>query len=146
LPKFQAEGIVEALEYDFNPWVPVKGIIAEPTDDQIIAFTAKGREMAVEAAEASDVENPDEATFTDLLNAMRRATDVGKLAEQVDAHAQMFADLCGGQPSKTDILGLPFRHRVQFYLWLAKEATNPEVAAPASRRPRRDLKSVAGGR
>jgi hypothetical protein len=45
MPGFKAQGVVEALDYDFNPYVAEKGTIPEPTDRQIAEFLSGMREV-----------------------------------------------------------------------------------------------------
>lgn len=134
MPGFNAATVVEPLDYDFrtteNPKAP-HGVIKEPTDRQLADYLAgikkllaKFKGQLPESLLGGDV-NP-----VDLFNAM----DDLDPEVVVNFHADMaglFAELCSGDPSKADILGLPIRVRAIFYAWLQQEVMSPEAAPGA---------------
>jgi hypothetical protein len=123
---FKAEGVVEPLEYDFNPYVKAKGVIPEPTDAQIAAFMRGIKEVFQEAQKdlpgALDMDDP-VAVLAAIDN-----LDPGAQVEAMTKMAEVYAKLCSDTPTQEEITGLPMRVRTIFFTWLRDEVMSPEAA------------------
>jgi hypothetical protein len=128
MPAFRAEGVVEALDYDFNPYVKASGVIPEPTDAQIAAFLTgiKAITDQVRADIPADITPGD---TTAILQAMDNL-DPAKTIEQMGKMCEVYAGLCSGTPSTEQIAELPMRVRSIFFAWLQGEVMSPEAASP----------------
>jgi hypothetical protein len=140
LPAFSAESVVEALDYSFLPYTDAKGTIREPTDQQIAKFLA-GVKGVVKDAEGKLPSGVDAASVMEALDDL----DPEDMVSLMGKMAQLYADLCSGDPSKAQILALPMRVRQQFFGWLQTEVMNPEAGPGAGRTPVRPApRAVAG--
>ena len=125
---FEAQGVVEALDWDFNPYVAARGTIPEPTDNQIAAFLT-GVKATIKEVEA---DLPDGITENDpvALLAMMEDLDPAKTIEQIGKMAEIYSALCSGTPTVEQIMALPMRVRNIFFAWLQAEVMSPEAASP----------------
>jgi hypothetical protein len=149
LAKFNAAGVVEGLDYEFEAFVPgCNGTIREPTDTQITAFLTERQKINAEARRqieaagkaieaAGESGNPEEA--------IAALDDTEAALEMHRRTADAYAALCSGAPSAADILRLPMRIRVLFYAWLSKEVMNPEAVPGGGSSQVKTLRSVAAG-
>jgi hypothetical protein len=142
MPGFQAEHIVEPLDYDFRPYVQAHGTIPEPTDKQIAAFL-RGLKEVVDVVQA---DLPDDVSADDpaaVLKAMDNL-DPEKTIEQMGKMADVYAGLCSGTPTAEQISALPMRIRSIFFNWLQSEVMSPEAATPAGNGQVRTLPAARG--
>lgn len=168
LAGFNAATVVEALDYAFDScrgshegscWQgpetgprPAKctvfvpgchGVVAEPTDDQIVKFLTDVKALVTrlhEKAEA-DVGSRDPADLVDAIEEL----DPSVVGEFHHSLAGIFAELCSDEPSGEQILAVPMRIRVHFYSWLRQEVMNPEAAPGAGNAQVTTLRSAAAG-
>jgi hypothetical protein len=159
LPKFNAATVVEALEWTFEPLLKAKGVIKEPTDDQIVKFLTDVKELVTRLHEEARqrAASAAEAPGTDLVPAgaeSRNPADLVDAIEELDPAvvgefhqelAGIFAELCSDDPSREVLLQLPMRIRVIFYSWLRQEVMNPEAAPGAGNAQVTTLRSAAAG-
>jgi len=143
LPAFSAESVVEALDFSFLPYTDAKGTIREPSDKQIAKFLT-GIKKVVKESEAklpSTVDAADPASVMEALDDL----DPEDVVSMMGKMAQLYADLCGGDPSKAQILALPMRVRQQFFAWLQTEVMSPEAGPGAGKaQTGSPLRAVAG--
>lgn len=140
---FNAAQVVEALDFNFNPYVDAKGTIAEPTDEQIAKFLNDMKD-AVEKVKDRLPEGVDTSDPADVLMAID-GLDASAITETHQAIAGIFAQLCSGNPSREVLLRLPMRVRSIFYGWLQQEVMSPEVAPGAGTAQVTTLRSAAAG-
>jgi hypothetical protein len=157
LAKFNAATVVEALEWTFEPMLKAKGVIAEPTDDQIVKFLTdvkalvarlqeKARQRAAGGAAepGTDLAVPAGRDPADLVDAIEEL-DPSVVGEFHQELAGIFAELCSGDPGKETLLKLPMRIRVVFYGWLREQVMNPEAAPGGGNAQVTTLRSAAAG-
>jgi len=133
---FNAANVVEPLDYDFrtkdNP-NGIHGVIREPNDRQIADFMAgvkalvKNLKTDLPEAIASGGDDVDIAALFMAVDDL----DPEIVVRFHEDMAGIFAKLCSGEPSKSDLLAVPIRIRVVFYGWLQQEVMSPEVAPGA---------------
>ena len=130
---FNAEKLVERLEYTFGPNVlhenrRVEGITPEPSDEQIAEFHRSIAELARDhRAEQEGVDTDDRMAVMEWM----AAQPVSKSLEMERRTAAIHAQLCSHKPSEAEILAVPPRLRSAWYRWLAGEI-HPEGSGPAS--------------
>jgi hypothetical protein len=145
MPKFDAGEVVESLEWDFTKaGVKAKGITPEPTDATIGRFMDGLKKLYEEAQKDMTIELGDDATPEQMLEAMSSLTGDSFVKFMADV-AGLFADLCGGKPSKEQLLALPMRVRAHFYAWIQGEVVNPEVGPGGGTAVVRSLPTAAAG-
>lgn len=138
---FKAEGVVEALDWDFAPYVAARGTIPEPTDTQIAEFLTGIKAVVKEVqADIPDMEATDPAA---LLQAMEDL-DPAKTIEAVGKMCGVYAALCSGTPTAEQIQALPMRIRTIFFTWLQAEVMSPEVVSPGGNGQVRSLPTARG--
>lgn len=125
---FQAEGVVEALDWDFNPYVQASGRIPEPTDTQIGDFLA-GIKAVVKEVESDIPSDIDLTDPTALLTAMNDL-DPAKMIEQMGKMCAVYSAACSGTPTVEQIQALPMRVRTIFFNWFQGEVMSPEAVSP----------------
>jgi hypothetical protein len=145
---FNAESVVEPLDYDFRTKASpdaIHGVVKEPTDKQIAAYLSGIKKLVKEFRG----QLPDEmiAGSTDVAAMLSAVEDLDedltvKFNEEM---AGIVAGLCSGEPSKEDILGLPPRVRTMFFNWLQQEVMAPEAAPGGGNSQVKTLRSVAAG-
>ena len=126
---FKAQGVVEALDYDFSPYVKVSGTIPEPTDRQIADFLGglKALLKEVEADLPQDADLNDPGT---LLAAMDNL-DTEITIKVTGKMCVIYGKLCSGTPTERQIQDLPPRIRQVFFAWLQTEVMSPEAVTGA---------------
>jgi hypothetical protein len=143
MAKFDAATVVESLDWTFEPFVAARGVIREPTDEQIAQYLkdvkAIGQEVREKVPDAPDGSNP-----ADLMAALEDL-DLDSVAALTGKMAGIIAALCSGDPSKETILALPPRRRTMFYGWLQAEVMSPEAAPGGGNAQVRTLRSAAAG-
>lgn len=130
MPKFEAKDALEALEYDFAPYIEAKGAVPEPTDEQVSAFYGDlGRqlELALGAERVAGVDLTDPMQVGRLFMGLT-AEDHRKM---YDAALDVHAAVCSDHPSREDLAALPFRLRQAFY-GMVQGWLRPEVSTPAT--------------
>lgn len=123
---FNAATVVEALDWSFEPFVAAKGVIREPTDEQIAAYLADVKAIGLEIKEKVP-DAPDGNDPVGLMGALEDL-DLDIVAALTGRMAGITAALCSGEPSREQILALPPRRRTMFYGWLNAEVMSPEAA------------------
>lgn len=140
---FDAGHVVNPLDYDFRPFEKAKGVIKEPTDDQITEFLSGMKKVF------DDVKGdlPEGAVPDDPV-AMLAAMDGLEpdiIKKALGQMSQVYAELCSGKPSAAEIQALPLRIRSKFFEWLAGEVMSPEAVPGAGTRPVSTLPHAAAG-
>lgn len=143
MPAFSAESVVEALDFSFKPYTDAAGTIREPSDKQIASFLTGIKRVVKESEDKlpTTVDAADPASVMDALDDL----DPEDVVSMMGKMAGLYADLCSGDPSKTQILALPMRVRQQFFQWLQTEVMSPEVGPGAGRTPVRPALRAAAG-
>lgn len=140
---FEASGVVEPLDYDFNPYLDVKGTIPEPTDKQIETFLVAMKDLYVKAQK----EQPDLGELTsqaDILEALDKVDPTTQIKLLGDM-AAIYGRLCSGTPSATQISKLPVRVRTIFFAWVQGEVMSPEAATGGGTAQVTPLRSARAG-
>jgi hypothetical protein len=125
LSGFSAANVVNALDYDFMPFVNESGTIQEPNDHLITGYIAGYKSLMNEVKEKVPTLGED-ASQADVLAALEDL-DPEIMMSVNQKMAQIYADLCQGKPSKQTIMALPPRIRNIFFAWLQGEVMDPEV-------------------
>lgn len=126
---FKAEDAVEQLDYDFNPYVRAKGVIAEPSSDQIDTFrtsiAAAYQEMGLDPELLqSAVAGGGEAGASML----EHFSEIMESTTGVEAKiARAVSVLCDGSPTEEQISALPHRVKALFLGWMTGTFFNPEA-------------------
>jgi hypothetical protein len=125
LSGFSAANVVNALDYDFMPFVNESGTVREPNDQLITNYIAGYKALVNEIKQK--VPTLDEnAGQADVLAALEDL-DPEIMMSVNQKMAEIYSDLCSGKPSKTTIMALPPRIRNIFFAWLQGEVMDPEV-------------------
>jgi hypothetical protein len=141
---FSADGIVEALDYDLNPYVDAKGVIQEPTSLQVQTFqTATMREANQMRLELGGDRGDDAPLTTSEILAFLAKLDPERQKAALKRQADMFSALCSGKPTAAQFLKMPHRPMLAFANWISGELLNPEASAAGGKAVK--LRSVAGG-
>jgi len=125
---FVLEDELDALNYDFRPYVDSHGVIPEPSSTQIKELQAAMRSALRPALENLAVD-ADTADVKQLLTALAEPTkdDIRKAEKAEKAIVQAIADCCSGTPSVEDLTDLPWRAQQMFIGWLSGVLLNPEA-------------------
>lgn len=158
---FNAESVVEPMDWDFTKYGAGKGTIPEPSDREVERFLKKYQVLisqTLRSAELRAAEQLDEAiseaaggdekrllTLAESVAVMSRIDSDELLSgpEAAEALVGLFASITKGQPSKEQMMQLPHRIRGAFYGWVMGQLTNPDFSAAAGSRP--SLALVNGG-
>lgn len=134
---FKAAKTVMALEYDFHPFLEVKGVTPEPSADAVRHFLYESQRILRE-----NFANEEASTDEDFV---RRTSDLTE--EDYDRVSDQILDLVGeltqGQPSLEEIKSLPHRIQKAYVQWLRKELTDPEAPSGATKSSQARRLSVA---
>lgn len=147
MPSFNAATVVEPLKYELRPYLDKDGVIREPSDAQIDAFDrAMTKERQRLRALIPDLPDEDDA---DAYQAALEKAELAQVSAEAFAtwknQAKAFAALCSGDPSEADLLALPRRVRLHFYVWLRQEVVSPEAGAGGGTAEVISLPSAAAG-
>lgn len=125
MPGFVAQGVVEALDFDFNPYVKAKGTIPEPTDNQIAHFLREIKAIFSEARSGlpEDIDPADASSVLAAIDNLDLEAQIASLGKM----AQAYAELCSDTPSAAQIMALPMRVRAIFFAWLQEQVMAPEA-------------------
>jgi len=140
---FNAGALVEALDFDFNPYVDAKGTITEPTDGQIATFL-NDLQATVERIKhrlPDGVDTDDPAEVIAAIDGL----DASAITDTHQELAGVFAALCSGNPSRELLLRVPMRVRSIFYGWLQQEVMSPEAVPGAGSAQVMTLRRAAAG-
>ena len=132
MPAFNAETVVEALEFTFEPFVRgCHGVIKEPDDRQVAVFLDGIKKVTAEAKAdlPADVAADSPAELIDAAENLDPEVVVKLMRDM----AETYSGLCSGFPSADQILGLSMRRRQGFYTWLMNEVMNPEAGPGAGK-------------
>ena len=143
MPAFSAESVVEALDYSFLPYTDAKGTIREPGDRQIATFLTAIKKVIKESEDKlpATVDPASPASVLDALDDL----DPEDVVSLMGKMAQLYSDLCSGEPSREQILALPMRVRQQFFAWLQTEVMSPEAGPGAGKAQVTQLRRAAAG-
>jgi hypothetical protein len=147
MPTFDAGTVLEQLDWDFTAaGVKAKGTVREPSDAVIGQFLEGIRDLYTKAQNGplAAAALPADTSPEDMLAALTSLTGAAFVDFMAET-AALFSGLCGGSPSRDQILGLPMRVRVHFYAWIQKEVVNPEAVPAAGLAEVRKLPTAAGG-
>lgn len=117
---------VPNLDYDFTGFASNadstknckgKGVIPEPSQPRLEAYSAAMRDLFKVDEDATDAERVEQVQ--EAIEADAKAKSESLL--------QLTADLCQDKPSKAELDELPPRICRGFLKWIYKELTNPEV-------------------
>lgn len=133
MPQFNAASVVDALDFNFNPHVAVQGTIAEPTDNQIADYLKAYKAFTedIRSKIPSDIDPDDTAAVMEAMGNL----DIDTFISASQKLAGITADLCGGFPSRENILALPPRIRNIFYAWVQEQVMAPEAVTDGGKRP-----------
>lgn len=149
---FKAKDVVEALDYDFHPHVDARGVIAEPSTKQIRQL--QSRQRAAVQRLGYDLDEDDETQTANILKIMSSLDD-DQLREIQDEQIDAVSEVCGceydadaeewsgGNPSRDEIVALPFRLQQAFFGWLMGEIFDPEATAVGTKP---SLRVATGGK
>ena len=143
MAKFKAESVVEALDYDFRPYVNASGTIPEPTDNQIAEFLTGVKAIFKEA----EKDLPQELDMEDpgmLLGAIDALDPEAQIRAMGDM-ARVYAALCSDTPTEEQIRELPMRVRTIFFNWLQQEVMAPEAATGGGNAQVSNLRTARAG-
>lgn len=169
---FNAETVVEPMDWDFTKYGGGKGTIPEPSDIEVERFLKKYQLLVTQTLMAAQIKAADQLdgvieqerakrpkpdgeqaedepakllTLQESIEVMSRIDSDELLSspEAAEALVGLFASICKGSPSKDQILLLPHRIRGAFYGWVMGQLTNPDFSAAVGTRP--SLSLVNGG-
>lgn len=157
---FDAESVVEPMDWNFSKFGAGKGTIPEPSDIEVERFLKKYQVLisqTLRSAERRAIEQLDTAineaagdedrllTLEESVAVMGRidSNELISSSEASDALLELFATITKGQPSKEQMLALPHRIRAAFYGWVMGQLTNPDFSAAVATKP--SLALVNGG-
>jgi len=140
---FVADGVVEALDFDFKPYVKASGTIPEPTDKQIAEFLKALKALAQEVQKdlPSDIDMNDPASLLGALDDL----DPEVMEKLTGKMGGIYAALCTNTPTEEHIIGLPPRIRTIFYSWLQQEVMNPEAVTGGGNAQVTNLRGARAG-
>ena len=145
---FNAETVVEALDYDFRTKADpdaIHGVVREPTDKQIAAYLSGVkklvRDFRGQLPDAMLAGSTDVAAMLDAVEELDDEITV-RFNEEM---AGLASALCSGEPSTDDIIRLPPRIRAMFLAWLQREVMSPEAVPGGGKAQVKNLRSVAAG-
>lgn len=124
---FKAENAVEALDWDFRPYVKAHGTTPEPTDDQVQKMN-KALRLATIAVTGEDFDPENRA---EMARVFGKLTDE-QLSAMESANLDAIEIVTNGCPSREQINGLPFRHKRLYIKSLVKDLNDPEGSATAT--------------
>lgn len=128
------EDAVSDLKYDFTKWLKekkydLKGVIEEPSFEQVNAFQLAQREIFAEEIAALEKQRKVKTGELSREDMVTIATTISKEkleAKQHDIFAAVSA-VCSAHPSAETLVALPFRVAQAFNGWLTGQITNPEA-------------------
>jgi hypothetical protein len=144
LAAFNAATVVEALDWTFEPFVHASGQIREPADEQITAYLTAVKALMAEVRQEVPALPDGSSDPADLIAALDDL-DPESMQKLNGKMAAIYADLCSGDPSAEQILGLPPRRRTMFFGWLQQEVMSPEAAPGGGSAQVKTLRSAAAG-
>lgn len=140
---FTAQGVVEALDYDFNPYVKAAGTIPEPTDRQIADFLTDMKTVFKEVKDdlPQGIDLDDSNSVMSALDDLDPEVNI-KLSGRM---SEVYSKLCSNKPTAKQILDLPPRIRQIFFAWVQSEVMSPEAATGAGNAQVTHLRSGRAG-
>jgi len=132
---FDAGTIVEPLDWDFTRFDAGKGTIPEPSDkaiDTLFKDLSGMSKNVLEQVGITDSDTSPEELLIALADLPEDAT-IG-IADVMKQMAKIFAKLCKNQPSEAQLLKLPLRIRMRFFVWLAGELRPEDFGAATTNR------------
>ena len=128
---FDADGIVEPLDFTLRPYVDVSGTITEPTSLQVQAFQTAVAQEVERGRRELGIGGGDEEMTNDQFLVILGKIDPERTKAQVKRQAEIHAALCSGKPTAAQLQKLPHRIMSAFSKWLSEELLNPEAKAGA---------------
>lgn len=121
MAKFNAATAVEAVEYDFKPYVDAEGIIPEPSKEQVETFFDRIKNMhRLVARVERDITNAAEVSNEELEKVVAELPE-GEINKMKSELSIYIADLTSNQPTVEQIDGLPYRVFTAFMVHLMTE-------------------------
>lgn len=126
---FNASTAVEALDYDFRPFVEAHGVVPEPSTDQITVYRKAIMDMFEEMIpEGLDDENQ---KTVDMIHKVVQFLGSDRSEEQ-EKILHVLADVCSDKPSYDELSALPYRHQQAFAGWVSGIFLLPSMPTPAT--------------
>lgn len=114
---FNADTVVQKLEWNFRPHVEASGVSPEPSTEKVGAFFDQLHII---------LERPDgEETVPSNIAAMMAAMSTSQLAYADEKLIAAYADLLGDCPNAEQIGSLPHRTRLAFFGYVTGQVTDP---------------------
>lgn len=125
---FKASEKMSKLDYDFSPYHPeVKGVTPEPSSAAVNHFTSR----LAKAAEERGFAVKDPYDMREVSEVFGRMTEDDMRAIDTETR-EATAELCDGQPTHDEIMGLNHRPFQAWLGWLQGELSNPEASTGAT--------------
>src|SRR6266568_3039991 len=112
---FDAGKIVQPLDFTFEDYGGTKGTVPEPSDRDVVELF-----KALEAAQRQFLPNLDDvdtSTSEGLMKALQQPGEE-QFFELSEGLCRAYGTFCKGTPSEEELLKLPIRVRVAFFIWL----------------------------
>lgn len=142
MPKFDANSIGGALEFDFSTWNGPKGIVPEPPRsavNKMLKGTSKAfRELGI----GDNAEDEKDMTPQEIADTMEKVEDDETFEKLNEALLEHLAELCAGSPSREQLEALPYRPFMGFFGYLMGNLTNPEGSSTGTNSSPKRLRSV----
>lgn len=114
----------DELTYDFTKYIPdAKGVIPEPTSEQIQHFTQTLQKIM--PSKTITDENGNERNVLDIEKIKEEYGEDGSEVELTLAAA--VSQVCSGTPTAEQILALPYRVKRRFTGWITGTLLDPEA-------------------
>lgn len=141
MPKFSADTIGGALEFDFSTWAGPKGVVPEPSR---VAVNRMMKEINAAFKELGlrDEDNEEDLTADELVQTMDKVEDEETFEKLTERLLTILAEICSGTPTLDQLTALPYRPFMGFFGYLIGNLTNPEGSAPGTNNSRTRLRSV----
>jgi hypothetical protein len=140
MPGFNAESVVEPLEFTLKPYAEASGVIPEPSTLQVQAYMNAVR-LENERIRKEITGIPDDEPLEKTLKRMGPK----QVEESIRRNSEIYSALCSGTPSAEDLAKLPHRVFAAFTAWLSKEMLDPEAVTGAGDAQVIPLQSAAAG-
>lgn len=124
---FDVGKVVEALDWNWRPYVDLSGTVPEPTDDEVRKMNGALRDATV-AITGEDFDPDDRKA---LGAAFGKLTDDQLKANQA-ANLAAIAIVTKNSPSLEQLQAAPARLQRAFVTWLMRELNDPEGQATAT--------------
>lgn len=128
MPKFTASEEIEDVEYDFSPrdkpGAGPKGIVPDPSPEQILTFQDGLSELMVEQGiDPTDLEDGTRK----LLDELRKRPTVEENLKVRQRVIDLHAAVCSHQPTAEEIGAQSYRVQEAFFGYIQRSFLNPEA-------------------